>query len=108
MTLRQKTVRSGVSRETPLGLTTLFSNAEIAENHIQNVVNLDPPGESSEPARRQPKLLRNDVLASTGPLGYRPTKRLHGLPHCGTVPLTRYQGRLALVEERFGVAGQRG
>ena len=50
-----------------------FTDTEIAKDHVQNIFNIDPPGQPAERSRCSPQLLGNQLLmaASFGRLRHR-------------------------------------
>ena len=45
----------------------LLSDTEIAEDHVENVLDIDPPGQPAEALSGQAQVLGDDVLAPDGP-----------------------------------------
>ena len=43
-----------------------FTDAEIAKDHVQNILDIDAPGQPAESRRRQAQLLGNELLMRTG------------------------------------------
>ena len=46
------------------GYGALLSDAEVAEDHVQNIFDVDPAKELAERPGREPELLRHDLLAA--------------------------------------------
>jgi hypothetical protein len=55
-----------VSRETGSrqNKEILFSDAEIAKNHVQDILDIDPSGETSQCPASQSQFLGNDIFAA--------------------------------------------
>src|SRR6478672_5494782 len=46
-----------------MNLNSLFSDAEVSENHIQNILDIDPAEQASQGVGRGPQILRGKFLA---------------------------------------------
>src|SRR6266702_5396303 len=56
----------------------LLPDAEVAEDHVEDILDIDPAGDASESACGQPELLRDQILFSARPLLDRAAQRLDG------------------------------
>ena len=79
----------------------LLPDAEVPENDVQNILDVDPASQPPERSRREPKFLGDDVLAAA--LGERPAQRLGGLAQQHAMPLAGDQRGLAAGQHRLGV-----
>jgi hypothetical protein len=75
----------------------LFPNAEVAENHVENVFDIDAAGEAPERERRQAQFLGQDIVAA-GAVGERAGERSRRVRERETLPLARHQRRLTRFE----------
>jgi hypothetical protein len=89
-----------------LYLPNLFADAEIAENHIQNVLDVDPAGEAPQRPRRQPDLLGDEFLGAARSQSKRPIQGFRGLPQGQAMPFPRDQDGLR-GEEALAESAQR-
>ena len=74
--------RRRVSRETydsAHGVNQSFTNAEIAENNVEDVLDIDPAGQPAERRRRRPQFLGDQLFAPGAALGQRPVQRRNGV-----------------------------
>src|SRR5438067_13638183 len=71
----------------------LFPNAEIAKDHVQNILNVDAPEQLAQGPGRQAKLFRHYFLTTffAGPLGV--AQRNDGVLQMCALALARNQGR---------------
>src|SRR3982074_2213862 len=67
----------------------LLANAEVPEDHIQNILDVDPAGEAAQSARRKAQLLGDDILARRARLRHGPTQCRHRVLERAPVPRTR-------------------
>src|SRR5713101_4639033 len=65
----------------------LFSNAKITENHIQNILHVDPAGQPTERPAGEPQFFGNDILPAGEVLGGRPIQGGNDLFQRLSVPL---------------------
>ena len=72
-----------------------FADAEIAEDHVENVLDVDPAGQPAERPGGQPQFLGHQLLAPDGPSAQRAFERADGLLQRPALPL-------AGDERRFG------
>src|SRR5216684_5912230 len=56
----------------------LLPDAEVAEDHVEDVLDVDPSGDPSEPARGEPELLRHEILLAARSLLNCALQRLDG------------------------------
>ena len=80
---------------------SLFADAKIAENHVQNVFHVDAAKEPAQRSRRQPQLLRHDFLAAVLCRLSGTVQGKNGLPQMRALALAGHQSRL-LREEALG------
>ena len=84
----------------------LFADAEVAENHVQDVLDIDPAGEPPERPGGDAQLLGQQILAA-GQLGrQRPPQGRQGVLQGPPVALAGHQRRLGAGQEAFGMAGE--
>ena len=68
-----------------------FPNAKVAENHVQNILHVHPPGQPAQSAGGHAEFLGDDVLTLLGRLDQGSSERLVGrLEHC-SLSLSGYQ-----------------
>ena len=84
----------------------LFANAEVAEYHVQNVLDIDPAGEAAERPGRKPQLFGQQVLLGRNIGALRPPQRRQGLLKRMAVALPGHQRRLGAGEEACRLALQ--
>src|SRR5215468_1614750 len=104
-----------VSRETPAyrcrrsnASGESLADAEIAEDHLQDFLNIDPAGQSPEGSRRQPKFLGHDILARRlRCFRQRAVERLDRLPQRHPMALPGDQHILTRPERVAGMRRQR-
>src|SRR6185312_8815274 len=89
----------------PCGFDGLFPNAEVAEDHVENILDVDPAGQLAECMRRGPELLGHQVLAAGNVLAARALKRTDGCFQRPAVALARHQRRFA-AEPTLGLFAQ--
>ena len=86
----------------------LFADAEIAENHVQDVLDVDPAGEPPQGASGDAQLFGQQILMTGEPRRQRPLQRRQGILQRTAVALARHQRRLGAGQKTFGVAGEGG
>src|SRR5262249_35875433 len=78
-----------------------FADAEVAEDHGEDVLHVDPAGQAPQGARGETQLLGDDVLAATLPLRQRSLERRDRFAQRLAVALPGHEARLGLAERRF-------
>ena len=73
---------------------TSFPNAKVAEDHVENILNVDPSCQPAESVRRAPKLFCKDILAPTHALRKRGIEGLLGRYQHFPMPLAANQSGL--------------
>ena len=76
----------------------LFADAEIAKNHLQNVLDIDSAGQAAQGLGGEPQLLGDDVLPTTRAFGQGPGEGLVRDFQRFPMPFTADQGRLGSKE----------
>src|SRR5260370_12532474 len=72
----------------------LLPDAEVAEDHVEDVLDVDPSGDPSEPARGEPELLCHEILLAVRSLLDRALQRLDGFGQRRTMSRPRDDARL--------------
>ncbi len=80
-----------------------FPDAELPEDHVQQILDVDPAGQPAQRAGGEAELLGDDVLAAARPLGQRAVERGLRLDQETPVAFPADQRRLA--GKRFGSMG---
>ena len=83
----------------------LFTNAEIAENHVEDILNVNSASESAKRARRQSQFFGHQLLA-TSSRGAHESRRC--LFERAAMPFSRDQRGFAHIEKSPCMIGQRG
>src|SRR6202022_1389926 len=73
----------------------LLPDTEVGENNVNHILDVDPSGDPTESPRREPQLLRDQVLLAPRPLLDRPLQRLDGFGQRRPVPGPRDDARLS-------------
>src|SRR5260370_12437539 len=81
----------------------LLPDAEVAEDHVEDVLDVDPSGDPSEPARGEPELLCHEILLAVRSLLDRALQRLDGFGQRRTMARPRDDARLPQAERPFPV-----
>jgi len=79
--------------------SSLFPYAKIAENHVQNILNVNPPREPAQSPTGQPELLSNEFLSVGRMFGQCPIQGLGCLLQGPPVPFPRDQGTFNWLEK---------
>ena len=95
------TGQSRVSRET----MALFADAEIAENDVQNVLDIDPAGQAAQRLGGKPEFLGDDILAAVLAFGQGAREGVAREFQRFSLALAAHQGRLGS-KEFGGMAGE--
>jgi hypothetical protein len=77
-----------------------FADTEIPENHVENLLHINPPHQSPQRSRCKAKLLRDNILASPRILGTGSPQRIRTLPQCGAMPFSRDEPQLRALAKK--------
>ena len=88
-------------------MTELFADAEIAENRVQDILDIDPSGQAAERASGDAQLFGQQVLAAGEAGPQRPPQGSQCLLQRAAVAFPRYQRRFGPGHEAVSIAGQR-
>src|SRR5687767_7978053 len=91
---------------TPPLLRRLLTDAEIAKDHVQDILHIDTSQQLAKRPRRQPEMLGHDFFAAIQSLALGFAQYTRGFPQMGTLPLPRHQRRFP-GEVTFGIAAYR-
>src|ERR1041385_8112298 len=83
-------------------------DAEIAEDDVEHVLDVDLAREAPERAGREAEFLGDQLLAGRGPEREGPRQRVPRLLQCNPMPLAGNEGRLPLAERLPRKGGQVG
>ena len=84
----------------------LFADAKVAENHVQDVLDIDPAGQPAERAGGDPQLLGQQILAAGHFASLRPLQGRQYLLKRAPVAFAGHQRRFGPRQETLGLAGQ--
>ena len=84
----------------------LFADAEVAENHVQDVLDIDPAGQAPERAGGDAQLLGQQILAAGHVAALGPAQGGQDLLERMPVAFAGHQRRLGPAQEILGLAGQ--
>ncbi len=84
----------------------LFADAEVAENHVQNILDIDPAGEPPERAGGDPQLLGQQILAAGHVAALAPACRAATTSSSARRWRSRVTSAGSAPQETLGVAGQ--
>src|SRR5579862_6115531 len=103
--VRHATICGGISR--PAKSCRSFANTEIAKDHVQNILYIDPSGQPAEPHGRRSQIFGYQVLASILALAQSPIERRDRLLERLAMARPGDDGRLGLCEIPVRVGRQR-
>ena len=84
----------------------LFADAEVAEDHVQDVLDVDPAGKPPQRPGSDAQLLSQQILAA-GHIGRQgPAQGFQGVFQRPPMALPRHQRRLGAGQEAFGMPGE--
>ena len=84
----------------------LFADAKVAENHVQDILDIDPAGQPAKRAGGDAQLLGQQVLAAGHIAALSPLQGGQDLLQRPPVPFAGNQSGLGAAEEFLGLPGQ--
>src|SRR5262245_8735221 len=85
---------------------TSLPNAEVPENHVENVLNIDATGEAPQGTCCEPQFLSKQIFAARQVRRQGATQGRPCILQSQAVPLARYQGALGASQKTLGVLRQ--
>jgi len=81
-------------KQTPRAANQSFTNTEIAENNVEDVLDIHPAGQPAEGRCSRPQLLGDQLFAPGATLGQRTIERRHGVLQRPAVTRAGHKGGL--------------